>query len=175
MNTQDTNTAVFFEPLAEMQKNVTLTIVVSIGESSDDLTVSILPKFDKEGDKALQLIKPMNFNASAKALDQAFLKMIAEPIQKAMELKSNTVEYMQQIKIAEAQTKEKKDLKAKIDKVVKALKDYTEQKDFEYVGKMKSKAVRLAQDVIDLDNENKLALTVIADANKAASENTLFQ
>jgi len=110
----------FFTQIAEME--ITGDLQITIKQSAgQNWVVSLLLQNDECGDKAKQVIPPLNLRGTAEELDGGFFGQVTTPLQAASGLMVNMEAYMKQLEEAQKQSameKEKTDRekKAKDDK-----------------------------------------------------------
>jgi PRTRC genetic system protein E len=113
----------FFKQLAKMDIDSKLTLTIAKA-TEDTMVVSILVQNDGCGDKAKNIIPPLNLKGTAEELDAEFFTHIKKPIESASGLMSNMEAFMKQVeeaKLQSAMEKEKAD-KAKKEKEAKSKK-----------------------------------------------------
>jgi PRTRC genetic system protein E len=116
----------FFRQIAKMSINSRLMLTIAKKDDTN-LIVSIMVQNEGCGDKAKNIIPPLNISGTAEELDEGFFDTIRTPIQSATGLMSNMEDFMKQLEVAKQQSameKEKMD-KEKKDREAKA-KQYTE-------------------------------------------------
>ncbi|RKT01766.1 PRTRC system protein E [Chryseobacterium defluvii] len=105
----------FFKQLAGM--DIDSRIMLTIAKATKDtLVVSILVQNDGCGDKAKNIIPPLNLKGTAEELDAGFFSFVKKPIESASGLMSNMESYMKQLEEAKKQSameKEKSDKEKK--------------------------------------------------------------
>ncbi len=113
----------FFKQIAKMDIDSKLTLTIAKA-TEDTIVVSILVQNDGCGDKAKNIIPPLNLKGTAQELDEEFFAHIRKPIQSASGLMSNMEAFMKQMEEAKKQSameKEKAE-KAKKEKEAKSKK-----------------------------------------------------
>ncbi|QIH34524.1 PRTRC system protein E [Sphingobacterium sp. DR205] len=130
----------FFKQLSRM--DIQSRMMLTIAKATDDtMIVSILVQNDGCGDKAKNIIPPLNLKGSAEELDAGFFLNIKKPMEAVSGLMSNMESFMKQLEEAKKQSamekektdKEKKEKDAKSKKYNDAMvKAETLEKEKKY-------------------------------------------
>ena len=127
----------FFKQLARMDMSSQLTLTIAKA-TEDKIVVSILVQNDGCGDKAKNIIPPLNLKGTAEELDAEFFAHIKKPVESASGLMSNMESFMKQLEEAKKQSAMEKE------KTDKAKKE-TEAKNKKYNDAM-AKAEKLEKE-----------------------------
>lgn len=107
----------FFKQIARM--DIHSRIALTIAKATEDtMVVSILVQNDNCGDKAKNIIPPLNLKGTAEELDAGFFSQIKKPIESASGLISNMETFMKQMEEAKKQSAMEKDQAEKEKKAV---------------------------------------------------------
>ncbi len=93
----------FFKQVEQIAFTGSLHIIITKGENNT-LTVSTIPRSEQCGDKAKNLITPLNLTGTAQEFDEGYFKKITEPVQTASGLMDNMQLFMQQLQEAQKQS-----------------------------------------------------------------------
>ncbi|MCY1662569.1 PRTRC system protein E [Chryseobacterium sp. SL1] len=116
----------FFKQIAKMDVNSRLMLTIAKKDHTN-LIVSVLVQNEACGDKAKNIIPPLNICGTAEELDEGFFETIRTPVQTATGLMTNMQEFMKQLEVAKqhsAMVKDKAEKETK-EKEAKA-KKYTD-------------------------------------------------
>jgi len=105
----------FFKQIAQLDITGDLHLTLSKG-AENNLVVSVILQNEQCGDKAKQLIPPLNLRGTAQELDEGFFDNISAPIQSASGLMVDMESFMKQMEEAKKQSameKEKADREKK--------------------------------------------------------------
>ncbi|CDS91605.1 conserved hypothetical protein [Sphingobacterium sp. PM2-P1-29] len=105
----------FFNQITQLDFTGNLQITIAKG-AENNLIVSILLNNEQCGDKAKQLIPPLNLRGTANELDEGFFQQVTAPIQTASGLMVDMETFMKQLEEAKKQSameKEKADKQKK--------------------------------------------------------------
>jgi PRTRC genetic system protein E len=108
----------FFQNIATLNLPGTWKLIIQTDEQGN-FTVSELFKATC-GDKAVNLIVPLNLTGTAKDLDEGFFSLVTTPAVKSTELMSNLEAHLKSVEQAKAASKMEQDKKAKTAKPVVA-------------------------------------------------------
>ncbi|MGK6342489.1 PRTRC system protein E [Chryseobacterium sp. DT-3] len=113
----------FFKQIQKMDIDSKLTLTIAKA-TEDTIVVSILVQNDGCGDKAKNIIPPLNLKGTAEELDAEFFAHIKKPIESASGLMSNMETFMKQVEEARLQSamEKEKTEKAKKEKEAKSKK-----------------------------------------------------
>lgn len=98
----------FFKQIAKMDMDSKLMLTIAKATDSS-LIISIFIQNDGCGDKAKNIIPPLNLSGSAEELDEGFFKHITAPLQTASGLISNMEVFIKQVEEAKKQSAMEKD------------------------------------------------------------------
>lgn len=125
-----------------------------IKDSEGNLTVQVFNKHSVQ-DEGLSNLKPFSLTGSAKQLDEGFMDMITNPINKTQELIDNTDSYLKALEKAKEEAAFNKAKKDEIKKRQDALSKIIDDKSFDPV-KDKSKTEKAIKELKEVDEKNKL-------------------
>jgi PRTRC genetic system protein E len=129
----------FFNQIAQLEITGDLQLTISKGVENN-LVVSILLQNEQCGDKAKQLILPLNLRGTAEELDEDFFESITMPLQTASGLMVNMEAFMKQLEVAQKQSamekeKTEKEKKTKDEKDKKYQEAMTKADELDKEGK----------------------------------------
>lgn len=148
----------FFSNLKSLGlKNLTLAITFS---EDNSCIVSVLSKPNSE-DPAFKTIPPFNIKeSSAEEIDEQFFNTLNKPMKMVKNVFDNTEEFEKSLKDAESKSKVKKAVKEKTSNAIKKLSELIDNKNFNPLHE-KDKAIKLANDILELSPTNKKAKEVL--------------
>jgi len=102
----------FFRQIAQMEMNSKLMLTITKA-TEHKIIVSILIENDSCGDKAKNIIPPLNLKGTPEELDEGFFSHIKKPVQTASGLLSNMENFMKQVELAQTHSAMEKEKSAK--------------------------------------------------------------
>lgn len=162
----------FFTEITNALNSGQINLTLTFSKADNFLSVSLLPIDSELNDDCVKNLKPLSLSGTPSEIDDEFFTLALIPIKETLSFFSNQKEYLVQKKIATDASQKEKDLKEKIKKTSKELKDLMDKT--EELETNNSKIKKLILSLKELEPANSYAEECTQILLSTTNDNKLF-
>lgn len=150
-------------------------ITLVLAKVNGKVSVSVMPTKKGLKDEAKNNLSPILITGTPEELDQQFINIIKQPLQKATGLLTNMEKFEKSMEVAQANSKAASEAKKKVDAERKAFTDKMKKVDTLYTEKKYPEAALLLKEVSEMPGADKKQCEILKNKiNIELNSNSLF-